>query len=127
MTTEMQTLDILLRPYADSDDPRFDALRGKHDFESDYLGGYVCKVCDVDNQYEGNPIDVGYCLRTDLGAGVRVAAACGLVVVLSKYSDGQWKAVLGLAQVPVGEPHTAWANEPEEAFWTAFVAAVPLP
>ena len=70
-----------------------------------------------------SPYSPPYCLRTDLGALVRVAAACGHDADVGKQGE-QWFAFLG----GVGEPDITLhkADTPEDALALALVAAVPL-
>ena len=67
---------------------------------------------------------VPYRLRTDLGARGLVAAACGLVGMCVPSKDA-WLADLRTIAYTAELYHGAGATA-EEAFWAAFVAAVPL-
>ena len=109
-------------------DPRFDALR-VHDWE---LGCWNdcerCHACELTyDQGAAAPI-MPYCLRIDLGSGIRVAAACGLYVV--HLGDG-----MGLTQGDWLATLQAWGSQKRwdgygdtetDALARAFVAAVPL-
>ena len=105
-------------------DPRFDALRGEHLWHYVGLGDHDCVHCDlrVNDLGSHNPV----CLRTDLGALVRVAAACGLFVTIGVYSkdSGFYEVALSKFFESEGE-WTADALEVEDAFAAALVAALP--
>lgn len=53
-------------------DPRFDALRGEHEWVEGEVTDNSCRLCGW-NTYPEPP----YCLRTDLGALLDTLAACG--------------------------------------------------
>jgi hypothetical protein len=108
-------------------DPRFAALRGEHEWQFQFSEGErqrdVCSRCGKEFRYpdELNP----YCLRTNLGAIVRAAAACDLSLRLqmSKYRNtDKWFCVWRR----VGQPHmdkTTMADTPEEAAMRALYEA----
>ena len=99
-------------------DPRFAPLRGEHDPE--VMNFRLCRRCGVTlhgDDWADAKSYAPYCLRTDLGALARVAAACGgevLGKVLQRIDDGY--SIGGF-----------WQEEPEDAAALALVAAVPLP
>ena len=118
-------------------DPRFGALRG----EPTWLSDGSCLRCDTHISSEhlasdGNTV-IDYCLRTDLGALVRVAAACGfdggnhchieLAISLPNIPrDTYWVCKLG-RDAKGNYINTGRGDTPEDALAQAIVAAVPLP
>ena len=102
-------------------DKRFDALRGEHhDHEQQIAAngreaGFWCINCGERADYdldEGVTERAPYCLRTDLSALVRVAAACG-------------EAVLRQVLEAVLEELLLDVAEPEDSAARALVAALP--
>ena len=103
-------------------DKRFEVLRGEHDFihESDDVD--LCFACGQLKPCGGE--GDGYCLRTDLGAIVRAAAACGNRVEIWKYSE-TWSAwVIGERIPKAPNIHHGRADTPELAAALALRAAV---
>ena len=116
-------------------DPRFDALRCKHERSTGSILGMECCDCDTEwvpiGEVLSNEIrPMG--LRTDLGALVRVAAACGFQVRLSP-PDYPWtidhEARLGRRK---SSGYTSWevpghGETDEDALAQALVAALGKP
>lgn len=105
--------------YTITPDPRFDALRGEHGyFREQYIAtdqrpaGWWCSACGLtDDQAEE-----AYCLRTDLGAGVRVAAACGWSVRFDALDDGRWECWMpGFSETFADTPELALFRALDEA------------
>ena len=108
-------------------DPRFDALRGEHDWlQSPVIESPLtiefCRWCLLARTLvDSEP----YCLRTDLGALVRVAAACGFEIlrdyVLDAVKDFYDRESYG------GTYHDLeGVTTPEDAAAAALVAALPV-
>ena len=118
-------------------DPRFKALRGEHEWWHSpmlNMGSASIEICT--RCRKGRIEAAPYCLRTDLGALVRVAAACGLM--LGELSENRERATT----IPIPEPpwlapltvtldpyHKSWVGQgdtPHDALAVAIVAAMPL-
>lgn len=109
--TTSHELDCLGACHATGLDPRFDALRGEHEWERQ-----DCRRCGAYNNPLTDEKPAPYCLRTDLGSIVRAAAAHGpdaLDAICQAVADN-FNGLQG------------WFTSPEEAAAGAFVAAVPL-
>ena len=87
-------------------DPRFAALRGGSMYD-----------------------ERKYRLRSDVGSVLRAAAACGLFVAEMSETDGQWDVTLltPVASAAGRKEYDGFADTPEAALISAFVAAVPEP
>lgn len=103
---------------------RFAALRGEHDIESGISGGPPARCRRCGNTADESRYPWSYasafgkpCLRYDMGAWVRVAAACGfacLSEVLSAVQDAfWWPAAEGFALRERLDPETAAARAVE--------------
>lgn len=128
MTETATSIKALLQPYADSDDPRFEALQCR--FHPRVLDtrheGYWCPDCD-EHWWGGQPPDG---VRTDIGALVDVAAACELLIHLFPPKPGQsgWRAAVNHRQLQ-RDVHPGGAGSGDtarDALAQAIVDAVPL-
>lgn len=99
-------------------DPRFAALRGEHDWYD-----RTCRGCGFYDNPLTDDEPPPYCLRTDLGALVRVAAACG-PGVLDRVCQAVADAFGKVEWAPRVEA-LKWGKPPEDAAATALVAALP--
>ncbi len=105
-------------------DPRFAGLRGEHDFERGSGYHETCRICGI-YKTKHDP-GIPYCLRTDLGALARVAAACGWTVADIAFFDGAYHVQLttwGKGIIDNAREDEA-AAEVEDAFTKALVAAL---
>lgn len=111
-------------------DLRFDALRGEHQM---YPGVEMAGWCFVCSRWDEDKAFGTYCLRTDLGALVRVAAACGLAVaymgpVVGGFNGHQvvlqeWHGYFN----PTDDKHLGQGDTDEDAVAAALVAALGKP
>ena len=127
MTETATSIKALLQPYADSDDPRFAALRGKeHEWGERSTEAHVrCKICHFDLEpFKHNAPP--YCLRTDLDALVDVAAACGWTVSFKRSGSTWWSWLAITDGDKVKEASLRGGDTKQDALAQAFVAAVPL-
>ena len=113
------TIEELLQPYADSDDPRFAAISGSHAHfgQGGYSDPISCEEAACDGHAE---------VRTDLGALVDVANACGWYVGEISESEGEWD--VGLVGFGVNDGKRSWrhAATKEDALAQVIVAVMPL-
>ncbi len=116
--------DGKLPPFGTGYDPRFDALRGEHLWNETGLVELVstCHYCGWSDGGDYTKPRPPHCLRTDLGALVRVAAACGLVVCFEPPSQHERRWLCSLSATH----KRGRGNTPEDALAQLIVAAVPL-
>ena len=102
--TKRVGVEAILRPLAESDDPRFEALR---------TGDYVDRL----RHFRG--------IDASLGAIVRAAAACGLFwITLQTNSDGRVACFFGHPDSEQARETLEFGATPGEALAKALVAAV---
>ena len=115
--TTTQTLQDILRPYAASDDLRFEAIRCKHPnlrlvLDAGYWNCWDCQDTNV---------------RTDLSALMDMAEACGFPDVWFARNGKAWIATVSSWDNGPIDEHAAEGATRIDALAHAFVAAVPLP
>ena len=99
-------------------DPRFEALRGEHEFRP-----YDCVWCGITRVDLARP----YCLRTDLGSIVAAGRACGFHYRGgSEFGDGSGRQFFDFVDDAFVTVARGVGDTDAEAAARAFVAAVPL-
>jgi hypothetical protein len=110
-------------------DPRYSALRGEHEVEDDtfnssWSGRRYCRNCDAESSARKDDWPKGYCLRTDLGAGVRVTEeVCGHCVIHITFEGDPRRHYVTLHGSKLNQSYSGEGDTLELALFRAIDAA----